>query len=186
MKIVLFNAPPHCGKDTLADMFIADYNCPKVQFKDALYKETANFYGIAVEVMVELATARDTKEVPHHYFDNLSPRGALIHVSEDIIKPVFGDTYFGKKTADALLQKEALNVAYIVVPDSGFSAELVPLAEEFGTMVTVVRLHREGYDFTGDSRSYLTDEDCKGVNVIDVTLVDGQPQLAYDAIRNSL
>lgn len=44
----------------------------------------------------------------------------------------------------------------IVVPDSGFAEEVAPVAEHFGRdNILLVRIHRPGFDFTGDSRSYL-------------------------------
>lgn len=65
----------------------------------------------------------------------------------------------------------------MVFSDSGFQSEMEPLIEQFGIdNVVLVRLNRDGYDFSGDSRSYL--EPVEGQPFISVDLIDGDPEAA--------
>lgn len=83
----------------------------------------------------------------------LSVREAMIYVSEVVAKPTFGSDYFGKAAA-ANLTKGDINV----FSDGGFVDELLPLIEEVGKEnVMIIRIHREGCSFEGDSRDFLPD-----------------------------
>lgn len=53
----------------------------------------------------------------------LSMREALIFVSEIIIKPIYGETYFGDQTAENVKTKDG----NFVITDSGFADEIFPL-----------------------------------------------------------
>jgi hypothetical protein len=147
---VILNGPPGCGKDTIAEILEAAYCYTKVAFKDILYKETADHYDFPVEALIQLCTDRESKETPQPFLGGRSPRGALQHVSERIIKPAKGKGYFGEQLA--------LTCAAIpgdcVVSDGGFVEEVLPLLATF-TNIRIVRLYREGCDFREDTREYL-------------------------------
>lgn len=187
-KVILLNGPPNSGKDVsaliLKDLFAEGEHRA---FKDVLYQETAKYFNVDLGWLTSMATDRTTKEAPtRELFDRtlnplvrfalflfsfvrpvgFSPRQALIHVSENIIKPRFGDTYFGLKLLSTIL---ASGANYTFVSDSGFLKELIPLVDA-ELDVTVIRLHREGCDYLGDSRRYLEDEELKdlGIRVIDI------------------
>ncbi|QIW91609.1 hypothetical protein vBAbaMD22_96 [Acinetobacter phage vB_AbaM_D22] len=187
-KVILLNGPPNSGKDVsaliLKDLFAEGEHRA---FKDVLYEETAKYFNVDLEWLTSMATDRTTKEAPtRELFDRtlnplirfalflfsfvrpvgFSPRQALIHVSENIIKPRFGDTYFGKKLLSAI---QASGANYTFVSDSGFLKELIPLVDA-ELDITVIRLYRDGCDYLGDSRRYLEDEELKdlGIRVIDV------------------
>lgn len=84
---------------------------------------------------------------------NLSIREAIILVSECIVKPNFGKDYLGKVRAKAILQSSCK----IITDDScGFCEELIPLFNILPKEdILLIRVHREGYTFQGDSRNYL-------------------------------
>jgi len=84
---------------------------------------------------------------------NLSIREAMIYVSEIICKPRLGKAYFGKARADSIQEGE------LVIDDScGFAHELPPLIERVGQEnILLLRIHREGYTFDGDSRGLIPD-----------------------------
>lgn len=79
---------------------------------------------------------------------NLSVREAMIYISEVIMKPRMGKDYFGKARVALLPNSE------VVFDDScGFVEELPPLIEGVGQEnLLLIRVHRKGFDFTGDSR----------------------------------
>lgn len=151
-KIIVMNSAPNTGKDTAADYVAEKYDAQHLRFKDGLYKVAAMVAGVSVELMVFLATGRNTKEVPSHYFrvngEFVSPRQWLIHCSENVVKPLLGKDFFGKQLAQSITSD------LVVCSDGGFESEIIPLLEA-GHDVYVFRIERNGYTFAGDSRSYL-------------------------------
>ncbi|AXH70996.1 ATP-binding protein [Vibrio phage BONAISHI] len=106
---------------------------------------------------------RRYKEVPLYQIDKnwYSKRTLLIHVSEIVVKPYFGEDAFGHIFANTIPECDL-----VVVPDSGFPDELKPSIELLGAEnIAVVKIFREGYDFEEtegqekDSRRYLERED---------------------------
>ena len=152
-KVILFNAPAGSGKDECAEYISDKYGATHLEFKGRLFDITQVIYGITDEDW-KLHYSRDLKEKPWIKLDGLSPRQALIGVSEEVIKPIFGKRYFGEALASEL--EEGFNV----VSDSGFPDELMPVIESVGKEnILVVKIKRDGCSFVGDSRSYLnTDE----------------------------
>ena len=150
-KIVLLNGPPCCGKDTLADhLELLDEDVNRCSFKDPLYNLVAAQYGMEVKQFIKLATQRETKESAMTPLWFKTPRGALIHMSEEVIKPVFGSDVFGK-----LAVKSLVSGCTNVFSDSGFIEEAKPLFEAVPwAEVLLVRIHKRG-TFEGDSRNYL-------------------------------
>lgn len=188
---VLFNGAPNSGKDTAADLMcdVIFGEGVHLNFKDALYKETAKFFNVPLPIAVDLFKSRELKEVQTKEFTlgldlpkaswvkrmflwlrgykpkYLSPRQALIHVSESVIKPLYGDDFFGQemlKAAESFLETE-----FVFAGDSGFLSELEPLVEA-GHKVVVIQMHREGCTFKGDSRNYIEQDDVEhlGIKVI--------------------
>lgn len=84
---------------------------------------------------------------------DLSIREALIYVSEIIVKTRWGKGFFGKARASSLKD------GYIYVDGScGFSEELPPLIGRVGQEnILLLRIHRDGYTFEGDSRELIPD-----------------------------
>ena len=87
-----------------------------------------------------------------------SSREALIHVSENIVKPKQGSDFYGRKLVETI---GASSERYVFTADGGFRNELVPLLEA-GYNVYIVHLERNGATFENDSRKLLTEDDFKG------------------------
>lgn len=170
---VILNGPPLSGKDTLADM-LTDFGFSKHEMKGGLYLETANHFNFNLDFFKEIATDRNLKETPFSALGGRTPRQALIYVSEEIIKPMYGNSYFGEMAAKSCI-KEGTERA--VFSDGGFSSEIAPLAEVFET-VMIFHLYKNGTSFKGDSRSYLEGFS----NTYPLTVVDGFPELAVAQI----
>ena len=188
MKLgIILNGPPGWGKDTLANLLVSSFtmtNFQKRQFKDALYEHTARHFGVDLEKFIHYASDRELKDSKSLAgLGGRTPRQALIHVSEEIYKPRFGSDYFGKVEADGLRQLSGrLGGSFAVVyPDGGFADEVVATEPEFDLLV-YVRLHRVGFNFEGDSRSYVRLPDTKILHSYDVDLVDGEPHLGLNKI----
>lgn len=175
---VILNAPPGAGKDTIADL-MAERGYTKRMFKTQLYKETAGYYQVDYDELVERATDRDLKEQP--WIDGESPRDMLINTSEGVIKPAYGDAFFGVMASlDCIDGNDKLTV----FSDGGFVEELIPLTEYFD-LVIVCRLFRDGFSFVGDSRQYLNpvDERLEGIAIHDINLYPGEPERALAAVQ---
>jgi hypothetical protein len=79
-------------------------------------------------------------------------RECLIHVSEDIIKPMHGAQYFGEQAA------AQMQPGYNIFTDGGFGPELEAIIEKADDVI-LIQLSRDGYDFSSDSRNYINPED---------------------------
>lgn len=153
-KVVILNGPALSGKDVGAKEMCAvlggdKYLCYHKQFKDRLIDITCAIYGISGCEWHNLYI-RERKEKPYYKLEGLTPRQALIHVSEDIIKPNFGSDFFGSAAASSLF--EGINI----FSDGGFIEEVRPLISVVGVSnILIIRIFRDGYSFEGDSRSYF-------------------------------
>lgn len=157
--VILLNGPAGSGKDTVADMMAHVYSgnerVQRLAFKDELYRKTAEHFQVDLVWFKEVATDRVLKEEKNSkiLLDGapISPRHALIHVSEYIIKPLYGKGYFGACLAARL--KDGINI----VSDSGFYEETLEVlqATPVGTVI-VVNIERGDLTFVGDSRYEIT------------------------------
>ena len=148
--IILFNGPPGSGKDFAADYF-KQFGFKHLSFKYQLFKETIKYFNVDEKWFMERYNTRSEKEMPSALLNHMSCREAMIHVSEDVIKPKKGLDYFGNLVADEI----DLSKNY-VISDGGFIHELIPVLEKVGTdNFILVQLTREGHDFSSDSRRYF-------------------------------
>ena len=134
-------------------------------------------YDITRECWTANYSNREWKEAPNDKLDGMSPRQALIHVSEDVVKPERGRDYFGKMALSDILSS---NHIVHVFSDGGFIEEIGAL-ECNKVNVYVIRLHREGYSFEGDSRDYVDYS-----TSYDLTLHDDEIDEAEEAVLEIL
>ena len=169
-KIVLINAPAGAGKDEAAKHIQTNSVKTKhMEFKECLFSLVKLVYNISDKDWDTMYT-RENKELPHDVLNGLSPRQALIHMSEDVIKPSFGKNFFGDWIRKQINQYEGYGFVRFIFSDSGFPEEAQALVDAFGAEnVTVIRVFRDGCSYEGDSRSYLEPEMLSsGVSWIDV------------------
>ena len=109
-----------------------------------------------------------------------SSRQALIHVSEDVVKPKKGKDYYGKKLVEKI---ENSSERFYFVSDSGFKEESTMVADK-GYNVYIVHLERSGATFEGDSRKLLNKDDFKEYSNIKFTTISNNGSLddLYNAI----
>ena len=157
MKIILLNGPPRAGKDYAGAALLEHLpaGTPILKFAQELKERTHALYRL-VDAFGNLCPHdhfEDRKDTPLVEFEGLTPRAAYIAVSERLIKPLHGERIFGEWLARRIDQ---LEVGTVVITDSGFVPEAEVLVEKFGAEnCLLARIHREGYTFAGDSRSYL-------------------------------
>ena len=184
-KVIILNAPPACGKDTIGSI-IADmnqiYGVRMLSFKAPMFEIARAILGDSrFEYFMFLYEDRLHKEEPESMLNGKSPREFMIWISESIIKPEFGNNYFGLRMVEAVKSGSAP----AIITDGGFSEETIALIEA-GIQVHVCRLHREGFTFEGDSRNYLhLPVGWQGVNGYteeDFQLRDGDPDYTASVI----
>lgn len=166
--VIILNGPPGVGKDVQALAITKAMRfCRKpvkMQMKDALYAETLFHYDLG-DSHVDLFIDRNYKERPNVLFGGRSPRQALQYVSEQICKPRYGKDYFGRISAQSV---ELCNEDFIIFSDGGFIEEVNCIAEKANTVL--IRLRKDGVDFTGDTRTYLYPE---SIPSADFVITDG-------------
>jgi hypothetical protein len=152
--VIIFNGPPGSGKDAACEFF-KKLGFEHLYFKEELFKETFKFFNVSKEWFMEGYNDRSIKEKPVRELNingnNLSRRDAMIYVSEEHIKPKYGNGYFGVKVSNLM----RLDTNYCF-SDGGFASELIPIINKIGSdNIRIVQLTRDGCDFSSDSRRYL-------------------------------
>lgn len=170
-KVLLLNAPPGAGKDYAAMRISYALGCEGRSFKAPMFEIAKAITGLTHEEFFNIYDDRDKKELPQLEFHGLSPREFMIWISEDVIKPKFGNDFFGAASANACNPDTGA-----VFSDSGFASEVFPLACRFGAEnIYVCQFTRNGKVFgKSDSREYLkANELPEGVNFLPFMENDG-------------
>jgi hypothetical protein len=183
MNIVFLNGPPGAGKDTIGDLVcdkFDDIHFIPAKFAEFVKLGTHGAYCLWDEHdrVLPADHFEDCKEVPHEGFLGLTPREAYIKYSEEWMKPSFGRNVFGKMIADKF--KKALETSEggcdVIFTDCGFKEEVEEILKVVDAKdVIIIRLHREGRDYSNDSREAIYIE---GVRSFDVTNIDDKPSAA--------
>lgn len=148
---IIFNGPPGSGKDEAANAICSVHaNATRLEFKSHLIDLTTMIYGVNKDWFLSVHNQREMKEQSMQALRGLSTRQALIYVSEEVIKPKFGKDYFGRFVADRMTK----DLTY-VFSDGGFVEEVAPVHEKCNGKFLIVHLHRDGCDWSNDSRSYI-------------------------------
>jgi len=154
--VVVLNGAPNSGKDYITrelikHLAISDITSEELMFKTGLYKETAKQYFMPYYDFVDLATNRSTKDIPNERLGGISPREALINVSENYIKLLLGKDYFAKELLENIKDKDVY-----IISDGGFKEEIQTLIDSPKiSRLLLVHLMAPGCSFEGDSRSYI-------------------------------
>ena len=170
-RVLLLNSPKGTGKDYLAERLCLALGARYHEFKAPMFDIAVAMTGLSRDEFFEIYNDRSKKELPQPEFFGMSPRGFMIWLSEDVMKPKFGDDHFGRVAAQGV----DYNVG-AVFSDSGFHKELVPLVDRIGAEnVYVCRFTRDGAEFDStDSRGYLDPELCPdGVKFLPFMANDG-------------
>lgn len=155
LRLVGFSGPPRSGKDTLGNMLA-----------DILREQgiTVEVHALSLPMRLAVYAYLGWEYSDEHYEANKDRRFATIHgrqttvreemiaLSESHIKPRLGHGWWG----NALFNRTKLADGVIIVTDMGFRAEYDVFNELLGApQCAWVQVHREGHDFSGDSRKYV-------------------------------
>jgi len=147
--ILVFNGPPRSGKDLSCDFLRNEMGFAQLSFKEQLFLDTFEVFSVPQEWFME--NYDQNKEVPYRELGGKTKRQALIHTSENVMKPKHGSDYYGVVLAGKI--KDGVNYC---LSDGGFVHEILPLINRIGAAnIAIVQLHRNGCDYSSDSRSYI-------------------------------
>lgn len=160
-KLLLLNGPPKSGKDTIVKELTQYLKFQHLKFSMPIKRAVAalldiresdleNYKDVGTPILQPAGTT--LKE----YRD--TPRNLLIAMSEDLLKPRYGDDFFGRVFWQHAKQSAS---QLIIASDCGFESEIERVVSNAGSRnCIIIRLHRTGTTFDGDSRSYLRDGIC--------------------------
>lgn len=162
-RVILFNGPKRVGKDTATDVALRlchDLGIPVYSLKVAEPLKSAfhvlhGFDGVPADFFEKV------KDQPVPELGGMKPRDGYIDLSENYVKPKYGDDHFGKV---AVTRIKRLAEGVVVISDCGFDAEVAHISAAFGEEnVHLIRLYRPDHDFEpwvegkgGDSRGYVS------------------------------
>lgn len=159
-KIVFLQGPPRCGKDTIGSMleeelYVGHTNTEVLKFAAPINGWMMSTFG------VDCNDGHD-KETGCWELQGKSRRETAIWYSEEVMKPRFGIDVFGEIMVNKI---KKIRCDFIIVTDSGFKDEAIPVVEEFGPERCIsIKVSREGRDFSNDSRGYW---DMEGVETVE-------------------
>ncbi len=158
MKILLLNGPPRAGKDTISEM-LKNANSSFVhqeKFAAPMKRVVPLVYSVPLDHWRTNLDTAANKDLPCAEFFDKTPREVQIALSEDYLKPLHGDTIFGKLLVRRLNMILGGLTDCAVISDSGFVQEAEQIVRKFGAQnVQLWKIYREGCDYEGDSRSYI-------------------------------
>lgn len=162
MKLMLLSGPPKCGKDTAAkDIWrISPYKTYFNRFSAPLKQTFAALANKDINEFFEVDFYEEHKDEIIPWL-GVSFRQYQINLSEKHFKPLYGEDIFARIFTNTVKEyvsygSKSLEKSIVVVPDLGFKIETEYLEKHFYLEdLLLVRIHRQGYDFSGDSRSYV-------------------------------
>lgn len=198
-KLLLLNGPPGSGKDTVASA-IKNYGQMKgLDVRNVVVKKLAAPIKSAYPALLGLTNSAELDQLKDEEYLGV-PRGIRklqIALSEDVMKPLFGQDIFAKILTRSVrcLRKEVL----CIISDTGFTNEFKYLFYRTPRInFLTLRLSRGNTSFDGDSREYITpttDDEAKRIIDVDnntpiresidgyIDLIARNLDIPYDATR---
>lgn len=160
--LFLFNGGVGSGKDTAVAALLQQYpGSVHHSFKAPLVDAACRMYGVTHEWWEQHYT-RTEKETPQAELWGRSPRAALIHLAEDVLKPLFGRDCLAQVFVDTcpLTTSTVFEpITHVFCSDAGFVEEVETCCRSGRfAAVFVVRLERP--NTTDISRTVLSKTLC--------------------------
>lgn len=167
--VVFLNGPPGSGKDFAAQTLVEADDITASHHK---FAEPLKDMACALLEIDNKTLEMSKKQVVGLY--GVTVRQILIDISEKWMKPCYGKDIFGKIAAERVSEAMQLSDHFgeepydlYVFSDCGFDSEVHHVLKLFGNEnALLIRLHREGCTYEGDSRSYIELSDVRTVDVM--------------------
>lgn len=163
-RLIFLNGPPRSGKDFAGGILYDRSDLGRTNM-DAKLSAILKVRTHALYLLFDHFSQplwhghfENYKDTPIPEFYGLTPRQAYIAVSESWMKPTHGQGFLGELLVAKLrsFEKQVSGRWTHIITDSGFVEEAESLVDAYGKdNCTLVRIYREGYDFSSDSRSYI-------------------------------
>lgn len=172
-KIIFLNGPKSSGKDTAANYITSKYeNSFHYKFALPLKESVHKMMGLEgslesleqyKEDIIEYKLINSSLPNIMQNENGLTLREVYIYFSEQVMKPLFGEDIFGIIGTKNI---ENRNSWLTAISDSGFAKEANPVIKKFGAENCILlRIHRDGKTFSGDSRGYITLDNIKSYDL---------------------
>lgn len=153
--LVGFSGPPRSGKDTIGGFLAAKIeDLHGVQPQQIALSEPMRHavYGM-LGIAYDQGHYERFKDRPQEALGGKTIRQAMIALSEEHVKPSYGQGYWAVASLNRLWQPRP---KIIIVTDMGFDAEVAVFEREFGIENCIwPQLRRKSFDFSSDSRNYV-------------------------------
>lgn len=186
---VFINGPAGSGKDTLANLICAqEPSAYKEGFAEPIREMIYSvfFPEMVLERPFDLSdqtikskSILSLAKIEPQFDPDFDPtvREAMIGFSEDFMKKKFGTSIFGRLLWNRCCEQSVF-YEHFIISDSGFLDEAKFIISKVGADAChLIRLHRRGCSYSGDSRGYISLE---GVQTLDLHN-DGAPD---DMLQN--
>ena len=158
-KVIVLNGAIGSGKDDCAVRlwgYLGSDRTHVMSFKKPLFELVGMLYSLPPLVAEEIHSNRDLKDSPRAEYGGKTSREVIIEVSEKVIKPFYGNQFFGDKAVGGM--KRETWVETFIFSDSGFEEELEPVSNYVGKENVILCRIRNRGSFSNDSRSFLSDK----------------------------
>lgn len=165
MRAILLNGPPRSGKDSAATALFQNVSSLENWY---FFHEKMSFPNKAAFAGM-MHVSFDEEDFNVDYYEDhkeeivfeldISFRQFQIDFSESFMKPKYGIDIFGRLLLGRIFRNcnKDNEADVFVISDCGFQAEVNTLIKS-GVFrdVLLIRCHRPGFDFSSDSRSYVS------------------------------
>lgn len=150
--IIVLNGPPRSGKDTAAHFIHKHFLTRRYKMATPVKRAIKAMFNVPDKLWFKIIEGED-KDQPQRVLAGKTPHEIQISFSEHWAKIFWDQSVFGVLAARELSRGTATD--FTVISDGGFVEEVVPLIKMFPHHVLIIQLHRDGCDFSKDSRSYI-------------------------------
>lgn len=166
-KLIILNGPPKSGKDFMGEILEKSWDNRAGQYKFAKALKDACHSLVGLH-NVDHTYFEEQKDKEVNDFFGMTPRKVYIEMSENFVKKVWGNLFFGNVLARQIV-RDARYKDIFILTDSGFIDEVRPVAAMFREdCIILIRTHRDGTSFIKDSRSYIAFSN-PGIAQVDLT-----------------
>jgi len=158
-QVIFINGVKGSGKDSVASIIHSStpYRCIMEKAASPLYKAVGEIFSLTPSEWADIY--QNAKEEPCVEFWGMSARQAMIWLSEDVMKPRFGDDFFGVSLGKRIFDHhEDGRSTVFTVSDSGFADEVNSCIDFLGNDLYdfhLIRVDRDGTSSEGDSRKVI-------------------------------